>query len=67
MSPRNLVAVILCSTVCLILLATVVGFLFYPPGTVTETARVKTYEILVYILGVVSGWLLSKETPPKQD
>ena len=69
LNPKSVVAVILASTVCIVIVATVIGAIFYPPGTVTETFRVKMFELLIYILGIVSGWLLGKgteENPPEQ-
>ncbi len=65
--PRNIVAVILASTICAVVLATVIAALFRPPESITETFRVKIFELLVYIIGIVSGWLLrgDKEPSPK--
>ena len=66
MNAKNIVAVILAGTVCVVILASVVGTLFYPPGTVTETFRVKIFDLLIYIMGLVSGWLLGRNPePPK--
>ena len=61
MNPRSLVAVILASTFCVIMLAGVATALLYPPGTVTETFRDKIFELLIYMLGIVSGWLLGRD------
>ena len=70
MNTKNIIALMLCGTVCTVISASVVAALFYPPGTVTETFRTKIFEILIYILGTVSGFLLGKgnekdkEPPP---
>ena len=64
-NARNIVALMLCGTVCLVILSSVIATLFYPPNTVSETFRTKMFELLIYILGVVSGWLLNKSDPPK--
>lgn len=66
MNPRNLVAVIIAATVCTVILASVIGALFHPPGSVSETFRLKIFELLIYLMGIVSGWLLrgtDKEPP----
>jgi hypothetical protein len=63
MNARNIVVILLAGTVCLILSASTIAALFYPPGTVTETFRLKVFEILIYIMGIVSGWLMGKDAP----
>lgn len=64
MNPKSIVAMILAGTVCLVLTSSIVTAMFYPPGTVTETFRLKIFELLIYILGIISGWLLSKGNEP---
>jgi hypothetical protein len=59
----------LCGTVCLVVLASFVAALFYPPNTVSETFRAEMFKLLIFMLGVVSGWLLAARNgamPPKQ-
>ena len=66
-NPRTIVVVALTVTICLILLSSVIVALFHPPGSVSETFRAKTFEVITFILGMVGGWLLSKgeQPPPK--
>ncbi len=66
MKPRDLCALILCSTCCLVILASVATALLYPPGTVTETFRMEIFKLLYLIIGVVSGWLVKASEQPKQ-
>lgn len=62
-NPKSIVAVIMALTVSLVLIISTAAALFYPPGTVTETFRQKIFEILIFIVGTVSGWLLGKAEP----
>jgi hypothetical protein len=65
-NARNLVVIILASTVCIVLSSSVVVALFYAPGTVTETFRLKIFEMLIYILGIISGWLMGTSKNGRQ-
>jgi hypothetical protein len=64
MNPKSIVAIVLAGTVCLVLSTSIISAMFYPPGTVTETFRLKIFELLIYILGIVSGWLLGRGSEP---
>lgn len=64
MNAKNIVAIVLAGTVCLVMLSSIGAAIFYPPGTVTETYRLKIFELLIYILGIVSGWLLGRTPEP---
>ena len=67
MSAKPLIAVMLCGTVCLVILSFVAASIFYPPNTINEVSRVKLFELLIYILGIVSGYLIGKSDETKID
>ena len=53
-------------TVCAVVLSTNVAALFYPPGTVSETFRVKMFDLLLVLTGICSAWLFGgRAEPPK--
>lgn len=66
MRGKTLIAVMLTGTVCAVILTFIIATALQPPNTLSETSRVKTFELLIYILGIVSGYLLGKtdEPPP---
>lgn len=67
LNAKSAIALMLCTTVCVVILTFVIGSMFYPPNTINETSRVKIFELLTFIIGIVSGYLLGKgESPPAE-
>ena len=68
MTSRSIIAVMLCATICIVVLSSSIAALYHPPGTVTDGFRDNIFDLLNFIVGTVAGYLLgtsaSKE-PPK--
>lgn len=60
MKTKDAIALILCSTVCIAILAVVIGAAVRGPGTLPDETRTKMFELVTYILGVLSGWLMAQ-------
>jgi hypothetical protein len=42
-------------------------FCFYPPGTVLDETRDKMFQLVTFIAGIISGWVLHGDTKPKDE
>lgn len=67
MNIRSVIALILTLTVCISILSVIVGALLYPPGTIAVETRTKMFELITYIVGVISGYLLGKDNSKDKE
>lgn len=58
-NAREIVAIILCVTVSLSILATVAGMAIHGPEHVKDEGRRALENTLSLLIGIVSGWLLA--------
>ncbi len=61
--PKQIVAMMIASTVCICLIVPVIVGVFHV-GEVSETFRVKTFDLILFLAGVVNGWLLASKDKP---
>ncbi len=67
-NPRSIVAVMLCATMCAVILAAVAEAISRPSEQISESFRIGIFDLLKFTLGIVSGWLLARpngKPPPK--
>ncbi len=57
MSAKNLVFVLLAVTVCVSILGSMVASMIRPAEATSDVVRAKMFDLVTFIIGVVSGWL----------
>jgi hypothetical protein len=60
-TPKSLAATALTVTICIVLIMMFVRLLLFPPGTILDATRDKMFQLVTFIAGIVSGWVLYGE------
>lgn len=61
-NTRSICALLLTVTVCASVLFTLAGMAWYGPGAIKDTGREAVTSILLYLSGVVSAYLVGRDT-----
>lgn len=66
-TPKSIGAVLLTTTVCIVILLMFIRFMMYPPGTILDETRDKMFQLVTFIAGIVSGWVLHGDSATFKD
>jgi hypothetical protein len=58
--PRGLIVAILTSTICVAILAIVAAWVIFGPDRVSESTRKNFFELILLLVGIISGYLLGR-------